>query len=281
METTELIPTLETVQSIPGREIVATLLHEWGETSLGSLRLMQEQGLPLRPKIADAVQHLDQESESCVLIGWGGEVRGLFLLREELRPEVLELIAACRDLKLDVAVLTGDLAARGASLAHEIGVTVTSELLPEDKLAAIRQLQLSAVRVGMVGDGVNDAPALALADVGIAMGCGTDVTRETADVCLIRDDLRMIPWSIGYARRAVTTIRQNLFWSFAYNGVGVILAACGWLHPAIAAALMVISSLMVLGNSLRLRQVNGGDVPSLQPEGSHVIRSVPLSEVAS
>ena len=282
VETTELISSLDTVRSIPGRGIVATLLHEKGQTVFGSLRLMHEQGLPLGSKIAVAVQHLDQESESCVLIGWGDEVRGLFLLREELRSEVLELMAACRDLNLDVAVLTGDLAARGASLAHEIGVTVTAELLPENKLDAIRQLQQSGACVGMVGDGVNDAPALALADVGIAMGCGTDVTRETADVCLIRDDLRMIPWSIGYARRAVTTIRQNLFWSFAYNGFGVVLAACGWLHPAIAAALMVISSLMVLGNSLRLKQTgNAEETPTSSLHRQGHLPAPPLSEVVS
>ena len=214
---------------------------------------MSEQGLSIGSKVAKAVQHLDQESESCVLIGWDGAVRGLFLLKEELRPESVELVSACQELHLDIAVLTGDLKVRGANLARELGIRVQAELLPEDKLTAIRDLKQTGACVGMVGDGINDAPALALADVGIAMGCGTDVTRESADVCLIRDDLRMIPWSIGFARRAVSAIRQNLFWSFAYNGFGVVLAACGWLHPAIAAALMVISSLMVLGNSLRLR----------------------------
>jgi heavy metal translocating P-type ATPase len=254
VETTELIPTLESIQSIPGRGLVAKLHGVLGETVLGSLRLMNEKQLRIGTKIAAAIQHLDQESESCVLVGWAGEVRGLFLLKEELRPESIELVSGCQDLGLDIAVLTGDLKVRGANLSRELGVTVHAELLPEDKLEAIRQLKQTGARVGMVGDGVNDAPALALADVGIAMGCGTDVTRESADVCLIRDDLRMIPWSIGFARRAVSTIRQNLFWSFAYNGLGVVLAACGWLHPAIAAALMVISSLMVLGNSLRLRE---------------------------
>ncbi|RLS55763.1 MAG: cation-transporting P-type ATPase [Planctomycetota bacterium] len=254
VETTELIPGLESVQSIPGRGLIAVLHGISGETILGSLRLMNEKQLRSGPKIAAAIQHLDQESESCVLIGWAGEVRGLFLLKEELRAESIELVSGCQELGLDLAVLTGDLKVRGANLSRELGVTVHAELLPEDKLRSIRQLKQTGACVGMVGDGVNDAPALALADVGIAMGCGTDVTRESADVCLIRDDLRMIPWSIGFARRAVSTIRQNLFWSFAYNGLGVVLAACGWLHPAIAAALMVISSLMVLGNSLRLRE---------------------------
>lgn len=254
VETTELIPTLESILSIPGRGLVATLHGVLGETVLGSLRLMNEKQLRIGSKIGAAIQHLDQESESCVLVGWDGEVRGLFLLKEELRPESIELVSGCQELGLDIAVLTGDLKVRGANLSRELGVSVHAELLPEDKLEAIRLLKQTRARVGMVGDGINDAPALALADVGIAMGCGTDVTRESADVCLIRDDLRMIPWSIGFARRAVSTIRQNLFWSFAYNGLGVVLAACGWLHPAIAAALMVISSLMVLGNSLRLRE---------------------------
>ncbi len=253
VETTEPIPLLDHVKSIPGRGISALVTGDRDETVLGSVRMMAEQRLRLGPQLEAVIGQLEQQSESCVLVGWNGWVRGLFLLREELRPEAIEMIAKCRELGLDLVVLTGDRAARGAQLQREIGVPVRAERLPEDKLAEIRQLRSSGVRVAMVGDGVNDAPALALADVGIAMGCGTDVTRESADVCLIRDDLLAIPWVIGHARRTVSTIRQNLFWSFAYNGFGVALAACGCLHPAIAAALMVISSLIVLGNSLRLK----------------------------
>ena len=253
VETTEPIPLLDHVKSIPGRGISALVTGDRNETVLGSERMMAEQRLRLGPQLEAVIGQLDQQSESCVLVGWEGWVRGLFLLREELRPEAIEMIAKCRELGLDLVVLTGDRAARGAQLQQEIGVPVRAELLPEDKLKVIRQLRSTGVGVAMVGDGVNDAPALALADVGIAMGCGTDVTRESADVCLIRDDLLAIPWVIGHARRTVSTIRQNLFWSFAYNGFGVALAACGCLHPAIAAALMVISSLMVLGNSLRLK----------------------------
>jgi len=254
VETIEPLPLIENVRSVPGRGVVAQLPGESFDTLLGSVRLFEERALRIGPRLSAAIQNLDQSAESCVLIGWDGEAQGLFLLREELRPEACQLIRECRDLSLDMAVLTGDHAARGARLQAEIGIPVQAELLPEDKLAAIRELRATGVRVAMVGDGVNDAPALALADVGIAMGCGTDVTRESADVCLIRNDLLAIPWAIGFSRTAVSTIRQNLFWSFAYNGFGVILAACGWMHPAIAAALMVMSSLMVLGNSLRLQQ---------------------------
>ena len=191
------------------------------------------------------------------------------------------MIRECRALGLDMEVLTGDHAARGARLQTEIGIPVRAELLPEQKLAAIRDLRAAHQRVAMVGDGVNDAPALALADVGIAMGCGTDVTRESADVCLIRNDLLSIPWAIGFSRKAVSTIRQNLFTSFAYNGIGVVLAACGWLHPAIAAALMVISSLVVLGNSLRLQHAgeSRSDRPQL-PGLDPVQTELTVSEVA-
>ncbi len=265
VETTQLIPALSSVRAIPGRGIVARLEGEDTDTLLGSRRLMTEQQWTVGPRLGEALQNLDLTSESCVLLGWDGEVRGLFQLREQLRLEAPELITACRELGLDIEVLTGDHAARGARLQQEIGIPVRAEMLPEDKLQAIKSLRQRGVHVAMVGDGINDAPALALADVGIAMGCGTDVTRETSDVCLIRDDLRAIPWAIRHARRTIATIRQNLFWSFAYNGVGVILAAAGWLHPAIAAALMVISSLMVLGNSLRLK--DAGD-PRVEDESS-------------
>ncbi len=282
VETTKLIPILTAVRSVPGRGIVASVVGDSHETLLGSVRMMTEQTLRTGPRLAAAIRQLDQESESCVLIGWDGEVRGLFLLREELRPEARELIAACRELHLDLEVLTGDHAARGARLQNEIGVPVRAELLPEDKLDAIRKLQFTGARVAMVGDGVNDAPALALADVGIAMGCGTDVTRESADVCLIRNELRAIPWVIGLSRRTVSTIRQNLFWSFAYNGLGVILAACGWLHPAIAAVLMVVSSLMVLGNSLRLKHAGGSPLlPTLGEDSIDPPVITTVSEVAT
>jgi P-type E1-E2 ATPase len=157
-----------------------------------------------------------------------------------------------RELGLDVAVLTGDHPTRGAALQQELGVPVAAGLLPEDKVAAVTQARHSLGAVAMVGDGINDAPALAVADAGVALGCGADLARDAAPVCLLGDDLSRLPWAIELARRTVRVIRQNLLWAFAYNGLGVGLACAGLLNPVLAALAMVGSSLLVVGNSLRL-----------------------------
>ncbi len=162
---------------------------------------------------------------------------------------------ACVDQGYDVAVLTGDHEARGRAVAAELNVPVRAELLPGDKVAALAEARRRLGRVAMVGDGVNDAPALAASDLGIAMGSGVDVSRESAGVCLLGNDLALVPWSLELARRTRRTILQNLFWAFSYNTVGIGLAAAGWLNPTFAAGAMVASSFMVISNSLRLARV--------------------------
>lgn len=127
-------------------------------------------------------------------------------------------------------------------------------LLPEDKLREIRRVRTNIGPVLMIGDGINDGPALALADVGISLRSGTDLSRESAAVCLLNDDLTLIPWSIGFSRKVVRTIQLNLLWAFGYNAMGMLLACTGWMNPAVAALLMVVSSLLVIGNSLSLKQ---------------------------
>jgi P-type E1-E2 ATPase len=159
-----------------------------------------------------------------------------------------------------VQVLTGDEPARGRVLADQLQVPVHANLLPEDKLTMIRSLR-SAGPVAMIGDGINDAPALAEADVGLAMGCGADLSRQTADVCLLSNDLRQILELTDLSRETCRTIRWNLTWALTYNALAIPIAAAGWLNPIIAAIAMAVSSLLVVSNSLRLAQnQNGSDV---------------------
>lgn len=261
VEHTAAFPMRSDATLFPGRGVAARLDGEPGLTIMGSPRLMQESGLLPGPRLAQILARDDIQSDGLTCIGWNGRLQGVFVFRELIRDEAAEVIQSCRQLGLDQAVLTGDRPERGIAISDALEITVTAGLLPDDKLSLIRSLQQRGERVAMIGDGLNDAPALALADVGIAMGCGTDVTRDTADICLVGNDLRTLPWLIRQSRDTVRVIRMNLLWSFAYNAGGVVLAACGWLHPAIASVLMVVSSLFVLGNSLRLMPESSSRTP--------------------
>jgi len=161
-------------------------------------------------------------------------------------------LAECRRLGLDVAVLTGDRRGRADRLSAELGVPVRAGLLPEQKLAEIRAAQATIGPVAMVGDGINDAPALAASDAGVALGCGVDVSRDAALVCLLGNDPGRLVWAIAFARQTVRIMRRNLVWAFAYNTIGIALAAAGWLNPSLAALLMVASSVLVVRSALRL-----------------------------
>jgi heavy metal translocating P-type ATPase len=246
----------EDARVVPGRGVVGSLLEMGQPTSisLGSPLLMDERGLHLGPVLTRARDGAENRGLSLTMVGWNGSVRGLFVFAEQWRPGIKQVIGWLRGAGIDVAILTGDHAARGRAIATELGVAVEAELLPEQKVVAINRAHREHGPVAMVGDGINDAPALAASDVGIALGCGTDVSRDSAALCLLGDDLTRIPWAIELARRTTRVIRRNLFWAFGYNILGVIAAAAGWLNPAIAALLMVASSALVIGNSLSLRQ---------------------------
>ena len=181
----------------------------------------------------------------------GTELAAGFWLAETIRPAAGAAIAALEAGGGTITLLSGDQSGRVAAVADELGVAWQAALLPAEKLTAIDGLR-SAGRVVMVGDGINDAAALAAADVGIALGCGADVSRWSADVCLLDDDLANVPWLVDLARDTTRTIRWNLLWAFGYNAACIPLAATGMVHPAVAAAAMVASSLLVVGNSLRL-----------------------------
>jgi Cu+-exporting ATPase len=189
-------------------------------------------------------------------VGWAGQVRGVVRVTDRVKPTSGAAVAELRDLGLRPVLLTGDAEPAARAVAAEVGIgadAVIAGVLPESKVDVVRRLQEQGHVVAMVGDGVNDAAALAAADLGVAMGSGTDAAVEASDLTLVRSDLRSVPDAIRLSRRTLTTIKVNLFWAFAYNVAAIPLAASGRLTPMIAAGAMAFSSVFVVTNSLRLR----------------------------
>jgi heavy metal translocating P-type ATPase len=249
------------VRAMPGLGIVgqvANLSQTVGQvanlsyTAVGSGRLMERLGWQMNDSLTAINARLETEGRTVARVGWDGEVRGLLGFAEAVRPEAAETVRELIGAGLSVEALTGDNRAAGEALGRQLGIRVHSTLLPEDKERLIGEARVRLGPVAMVGDGLNDAPALARADVGVALGCGVDITREAADVSLIGSDLRQVAWTINLARQTYRAIRQNLWWAFFYNMLGVALALAGVLHPIVSAMAMVLSNLFVVGNSLRL-----------------------------
>jgi heavy metal translocating P-type ATPase len=240
------------VRTLPGRGLEASFAELATPLWLGSERLMREREMKVPRAIAAALQRFRHQAVPFTCVGWNGEVQAVFSFREQLRTSSRPALAACRDAGLAVEVLTGDHAARGHLLGRELGVVVWAELLPEDKVRRLVALRSKVGPIAMIGDGMNDAPALSAADVGMALGCGADVSQQSADVCLLGNDLSRAPWAYGLARQTIRIVRQNLFWTFAYNLVALALAASGRLNPIWAAAAMAAGGFWVVGNSLRL-----------------------------
>lgn len=237
------------VRQLPGMGVTGDFA-DWGigEAGLGNARLMARMGCAT----PEAYVEWERAGDSVALLCWGGAVRGGFRIEEELRGNAREVLDWFRGEGFDLGILTGDNKARARAVGEALGVDARGGLLPEEKAGAIEEARRIAGPTGMVGDGVNDAPALAVSDLGIAMGTGADVARDSARVCLIGDDLAGLVRARRLATRTVGIVRGNLFWAFGYNVVGVGVAVCGWLNPAFAAFLMVASSLMVVLNSSRL-----------------------------
>ncbi|MEJ2151031.1 MAG: heavy metal translocating P-type ATPase, partial [Chloroflexota bacterium] len=234
--------------------------------AIGNLRMMQESGADLKGFEAEAVR-LQSEAKTAMWLAIGNEAAGLIAVADVIKEGSREAIAEMRRLGVHVAMITGDNQATAQAIAAEAGVdAVYAEVLPAEKAAYVKKMQEQGYVVGMVGDGINDAPALAQADVGIAIGTGTDVAMETADVTLMRGDLRAVPEALRLSRASIRTIKENLFWAFGYNTVLIPIAAgalagAAWapeilrqLHPILAAFAMAFSSVSVVSNSLRLRR---------------------------
>jgi Cu+-exporting ATPase len=205
--------------------------------------------------VRTAVDRAEARGETAVVVAWDDQVRGVVVVADRLRPTSVDAVARLHDQGLAVTLLTGDNGRAAASVGAAIGVDrVIAEVLPGDKAAEVARLQGLGEVVAMVGDGINDAPALAAADLGIAMGSGTDVAMEAADLTIVRSDPSAVPDAIALARRTLATIKGNLFWAFAYNVAAIPLAVLGVLNPMIAAGAMGFSSVFVVTNSLRLRR---------------------------
>jgi Cu+-exporting ATPase len=206
-------------------------------------------------ELAEAKAAAEREGRTAVLVSWDGGVRGLLLVADAVKPTSAEAVAQLRALGLRPVLVTGDNAAAAGAVAREVGIDdVIAGVLPEGKVGAVQRLQDEGRVVAMVGDGVNDAAALVQADLGLAIGTGTDVAIEASDLTLVRGDLRAAADAIRLSRRTLAVIKGNLFWAFAYNVAGIPLAAAGLLNPMIAGAAMAFSSVFVVTNSLRLRR---------------------------
>jgi Cu+-exporting ATPase len=223
---------------------------------VGRQRWLAEQwSLRPEPELVAAAEAAEVEGRTPVWVGWDGEIRGLLVVADSVKDTSAEAVADLRQLNLSPVLLTGDNARAAQSVAAEVGIDeVIAEVLPSDKVDVVKRLQGEGRVVAMVGDGVNDAAALAQPDLGLAMGSGSDVAIEASDLTLVRGDLRSAADAIRLSRATLRTIKGNLFWAFAYNIAALSLAALGFLNPLIAGAAMAFSSVFVVSNSLRLRR---------------------------
>ncbi len=246
------LPTPEDFANVEGKGVQGVV--EGTSVVVGRETLLADWSQRLSPEVAEAKGAAEREGKTVVAVGWDGRARGVLVVADAIKPTSARAIAELKQLGLTPVLLTGDNEAVAREIAGEVGIEqVIAEVLPKDKVDVVSGLQAEGKVVAMVGDGVNDAPALAQADLGLAMGTGTDVAIEAADITLVRGDLRAAVAAIRLSRRTLRTIKTNLFWAFAYNVAAIPVAALGMLNPMLAGAAMAFSSVFVVGNSLRLR----------------------------
>jgi Cu+-exporting ATPase len=254
------LPQADRFRALPG--LGASGAAGGREIIIGREKLLRDRGLDIPAGLTDQCAAWERAGRTAVLAGWDGQARGAIAVADTIRPSAAPAVAALRRLGLRPVLLTGDSQATARAVADAVGIAeVAAGVLPAGKAAFIADLRAAGRRVAMVGDGVNDAPALAGATLGLAVGSGTDVAMCAADMILLRDDLRIVPDAIGLARATFTTIRRNLGWALGYNLAAIPLAAAGLLNPLIAAAAMTLSSAFVLASSLRLRRFGDATHP--------------------
>ncbi|GHD24776.1 carbonate dehydratase [Nocardiopsis kunsanensis] len=247
------LPASEDFANIEGLGVQGTV--DGHAVLVGRRALLEEWSQPLPPDLESAMAEAEGKGRTAVAVGWDGRARGVLVVADAVKPTSAEAVRRFRDLGLTPILLTGDNRTVARTVAEEVGIEeVIAEVLPEDKVDVVRRLQDGGRAVAMVGDGVNDAAALAQADLGLSMGTGTDVAIEAGDLTLVRGDLRTAADAVRLSRRTLSTIKGNLFWAFAYNASAVPLAAAGLLNPMLAGAAMALSSVFVVTNSQRLRR---------------------------
>ena len=242
----------DSFEAIPGRGVRAKIGEK--SVSIGTRRLMTEEGVELGA-LGSTLEDLENDGKTAMILAVNGSVQAVIAVADTLKESSAEAIRELGDMGVDVYMITGDNKRTADAIARQVGVAhVLAEVLPENKAQEVEKLKKQGKIVAMVGDGINDAPALATADIGMAIGTGTDVAIEAADITLMRGDLRTIPAAIRLSRKTMNKIKQNLFWAFFYNSIGIPFAAFGLLNPVIAGAAMAFSSVSVVTNSLSLKR---------------------------
>ncbi|MDY0257171.1 heavy metal translocating P-type ATPase [Gudongella oleilytica] len=237
--------------AVPGKGLKAKF--EGRDVLIGNRKLMNEGSIDLT-RMEDEISSLEEQGKTAMIVSVDGKLAGIIAVADQIKNTSLTAIKELQDMGLQVYMITGDNERTAKAIASQVGIgNVVADVLPEHKASKVEELKGQGKHVGMVGDGINDAPALAAADVGFAIGTGTDVAMEAADITLMRGDLSGVVTAIRLSHRTMKTIKQNLFWAFFYNSVGIPFAALGFLNPMIAGAAMAFSSVSVVTNSLRLR----------------------------